>query len=217
MKICLALLSPFFTTTTVAMSDAGLARLGLTPRPKQVSVSGGAPLCGPVGLAGVDAFPSCAAWLREIVEREIGTLANDSPGEARCHIELTRAELPHGPEAFRLRIADGSIRLVAPGEAGMFRALGRLARMLDSAASRHEGGVVRCPAVEIDDWPDTPRSPRTVSSSPRTDSRVCAATRSCVVICRRAAACRFSLFPFLPDPSRPVRTWVAGGTAWSCC
>ena len=156
MKTFLALCLWLCASTALAVNDAELARLGLVPRPKTLALHGTMWLRGPVDVGGMKDFPTCETWLRQVIEREFGPLAKEAATKAGCRIELVRAAMPHGPEAFRIQCAEGTIRLAAPTEAGMFRAVGRLAQLLDSPAAEHAAGKVRCPVMDLEDWPDMP-------------------------------------------------------------
>ncbi len=144
----------FFVSIALAVTDVDLARMGLTPRPKIVETQGVARLRGEVEIVGAGMFEACAPWLNEIVEKQIGPAAPDGGKSAKCRVELVRRKLKHGPESFRLEITDGRVRLTAGEAAGMFRALGRLAMILDSGACDHRDGALVCPALRVEDWPD---------------------------------------------------------------
>ncbi|MBT4820990.1 MAG: family 20 glycosylhydrolase, partial [Lentisphaerae bacterium] len=143
-------------TSPTALPGSRLAEMGLVPCPKQVNVLGKATVRGPLILLGEDLFPTSCRWLREDVRSRLGWDAIHTPpasGEGHA-VRLVREALDHGPEAFRLELTSDGTTLTAAGEAGMFRAVGRLLRVLDSQASTFDGRVLRCPAMRIADWPD---------------------------------------------------------------
>lgn len=130
--------------------------MGLVPHPKQLRVLGEATIRGPLTVVGESLFPASVGWLREDVRARMGwDIAHTTrPAGKGYAMQLTREAIENGPEAYRLELTSNGTTLTAAAEAGMFRAVGRLLRILAGQASDFDGRVLRCPAVRIADWPD---------------------------------------------------------------
>jgi len=146
------LLSVLLAATNAPASGSRLAEMGLVPHPKQMTVLGEATIRGPLAVGGESLFPASVRWLCEDLRTRMGW-AIQSEGEG-YRLRLSQETLERGPEAYRLVLTSKGATLAAATEAGMFRAVGRLLRILNSQASNFDGRVLRCPAVRITDWPD---------------------------------------------------------------
>lgn len=134
------------------ISDKECARFGLVPRPKSVNVLGRATIRPPVLLLG-DGGPA-ARWLADRLEAELRLSV--APSGEGYPIRFLRRRLEHGAEAYRLEITSRGATMIAAGDAGFFRAVGRFLAISESPAVSFEAGSLSCPALRISDWPDIP-------------------------------------------------------------
>ncbi len=133
-------------------SQAGLARMGLVPRPKYVRLAGQAALGQDFHIAAPQDFAP-AQWLSQVLERTFGWRAS---AEGATAVRYVRRPLEHGAEAYRLEVADDRVTIVYSELAGAFRATGTLIRLLTSYAAQFDGQRLALPGVRVSDWPDVP-------------------------------------------------------------